>query len=66
MYHLGNFLWTENFLPIPGFETMPYLYIYLQVMTLPTGPPITWQMNVSEFWLTMNCKFEFFYKRSAT
>ena len=58
------------FLPIPGFEPMPYLSHYLQATTLPTRALITCWVNVSKFCLSMNCVwlyvFVVFGKRSAT
>ena len=53
-----QFFSAWDFLPIPGFEPMPYLFHYLQATTLPTRPPITWKMNASKFFSSMNCKFE--------
>ena len=32
--------------------------IYLQAMTSPVRPPITWKMNLSKCCLSTNCKFE--------
>ena len=53
------FIYLFIFLPIPGFEPMPYLSLYLiQATTLPTRPTITWWINVSKFCLSMNCKFQ--------
>ena len=54
---LGSGFHRIIFLPIPGFESMPYLSHYLHATTLPTIPTVTWQINVSKFCLSMNCKF---------